>query len=103
MVVIFFHPVCSKCFAFGSRTCSNSMDFLPETARRPLKNMMMECPNSGPLGRLAAKHFKPCDPQHMHTLADMGISILTLADGRVQLLQTLSMVLYNRSSNVIGI
>ncbi|XP_077302414.1 ER degradation enhancer, mannosidase alpha-like 2 isoform X2 [Arctopsyche grandis] len=81
-----------------SRTCSNSMDFLPETARRPLKNMMMECPNSGPLGRLAAKHFKPCDPQHMHTLADMGISILTLADGRVQLLQTLSMAKSSRDA-----
>lgn len=72
----------------------NSMDLLPETVRRPLKNMMMECPNSSPLNRLTARNFKPFDPQHMHTLADMGISILTLSDGRFQLLHTLSMVIF---------
>ncbi|XP_045509540.1 ER degradation-enhancing alpha-mannosidase-like protein 3 [Colias croceus] len=65
------------------KTCPNTASLVAEKVRRPMRQM---------LGSTAARppaRLRPLnDPRQIHALADMGISVLTLADGRVQLLYT---------------
>ncbi|CAG4955210.1 unnamed protein product [Colias eurytheme] len=65
------------------RTCPNTASLVAEKVRRPMRQM---------LGSTAARppaRLRPLnDPRQIHALADMGISVLTLPDGRVQLLYT---------------
>ncbi|CAG4955198.1 unnamed protein product [Colias eurytheme] len=65
------------------KTCPNTASLVAEKVRRPMRQM---------LGSTAARppaRLRPLnDPRQIHALADMGISVLTLPDGRVQLLYT---------------
>ncbi|XP_026761324.1 ER degradation-enhancing alpha-mannosidase-like protein 3 [Galleria mellonella] len=67
------------------KTCPNTASLIAEKVRQPLRQL---------LGSTAARppaRLRPLnDPRQIHALSDMGISVLTLPDGRVQLLYTTS-------------
>lgn len=69
------------------RTCPNTASLIAEEVRQPMRQL---------LGATAARppaRLRPInDPRQVHALADMGISVLTLPDGRVQLLYATSTV-----------
>ncbi|XP_073954096.1 ER degradation enhancer, mannosidase alpha-like 2 [Choristoneura fumiferana] len=65
------------------KTCPSTASLVAEKVRQPLRQL---------LGASAARppaRLRPLnDPRQIHALSDMGISVLTLPDGRVQLLYT---------------
>ncbi|VVC96952.1 unnamed protein product [Leptidea sinapis] len=65
------------------KTCPSTTSLVAEKVRKPLRQL---------LGTTAARppaRLRPLsDPKQIHTLANMGISVLTLPDGKVQLLYT---------------
>lgn len=65
------------------KTCPNTASLIAEKVRQPMRRL---------LGSTAARppaQLRPFnDPRQIHALSDMGISVLTLPDGRVQLLYT---------------
>nr|CAD7393192.1 unnamed protein product [Timema cristinae] len=72
-----------------ARSCPNTLHLFPETVRRPLRNMVNGvCPRKLMKRKLHASDFQAGSSDHLKLLKDMGINILTLADGRVQLLHT---------------
>nr|XP_045621161.1 ER degradation-enhancing alpha-mannosidase-like protein 3 [Procambarus clarkii] len=81
-----------------ARSCPNAHFLFPgrhefaETIRRPLKNFVNNvCPSRKTLRRkLRASEFQAGNSRHMGLLRDMGITIMALPDGRVQLLHTSS-------------
>ncbi|XP_029157312.1 ER degradation-enhancing alpha-mannosidase-like protein 3 isoform X2 [Nylanderia fulva] len=73
------------------RTCPNSLHLFPASVRQPLRNMVEDvCPRRSIKRRLSASQFQANNLEHLKILSDMGITTLTLADGRVQLLHTFS-------------
>ncbi|KAJ8669869.1 hypothetical protein QAD02_001128 [Eretmocerus hayati] len=73
------------------RTCPNSVHLFPASVRQPLRNMVEDvCPKRSGTRRLIASQFQPSNAEHARLLSDMGIAILTLSDGSVQLLHTYS-------------
>ncbi|KYN16708.1 PREDICTED: ER degradation-enhancing alpha-mannosidase-like protein 3 isoform X1 [Trachymyrmex cornetzi] len=73
------------------RTCPNSLHLFPATVRQPLRNMVEDvCPRRSVKRRLSASQFQANNLEHLKMLSDMGITTLTLTDGRVQLLHTFS-------------
>ncbi|KAG5308970.1 EDEM3 protein, partial [Pseudoatta argentina] len=73
------------------RTCPNSLHLFPATVRQPLRNMVEDvCPRRSIKRRLSASQFQANNLEHLKMLSDMGITTLTLTDGRVQLLHTFS-------------
>ncbi|XP_031780380.1 ER degradation-enhancing alpha-mannosidase-like protein 3 [Nasonia vitripennis] len=73
------------------RTCPNSLHLFPASVRQPLRNMVEDvCPKRVVKKRLSASQFQPNNLEHSKMLSDMGITILTLVDGSVQLLHTFS-------------
>ncbi|XP_069999537.1 ER degradation-enhancing alpha-mannosidase-like protein 3 isoform X5 [Penaeus vannamei] len=81
-----------------ARSCPNAHYLFPgrhefaETIRRPLKNFVNNvCPSRKTIKRkLRASEFQAGNSRHMGLLRDMGITIMALPDGRVQLLHTSS-------------
>ncbi|XP_069686401.1 ER degradation-enhancing alpha-mannosidase-like protein 3 [Periplaneta americana] len=72
-----------------ARSCPNTLHLFPESVRRPLRNLVDGvCPRRPTRRKLHAAEFQAGNPDHMKMVKDMGISILTLPDGRVQLLHT---------------
>ncbi|XP_060809884.1 ER degradation-enhancing alpha-mannosidase-like protein 3 [Amyelois transitella] len=67
------------------KTCPNTASLIAEKVRQPMRQL---------LGSTAARppaRLRPLnDPRQILALADMGISVITLPDGRVQLLYTTS-------------
>lgn len=67
------------------KTCPNTASLVAEKVRQPMRQL---------LGASAARppaRLRPLnDPRQIHALSDMGISVLTLPDGKVQLLYTTS-------------
>ncbi|KAL0098815.1 hypothetical protein PUN28_020760 [Cardiocondyla obscurior] len=73
------------------RTCPNSLHLFPASVRQPLRNMVEDvCPRRSIKRRLSASQFQANNLEHLKMLSDMGITTLTLADGRIQLLHTFS-------------
>merc|ERR1719297_34473 len=60
--------------------------------RKPLESLVEEtCPTKKILKRkLTAMEFQSTSEDHLRLVKDMGITIITLPDGRVQLLHTLA-------------
>ncbi|XP_049786542.1 ER degradation-enhancing alpha-mannosidase-like protein 3 [Schistocerca cancellata] len=72
-----------------ARSCPNMLHLFPASLRKPLQDMVSGvCPRRQFNRKLRAQEFQAGNPDHMKIVKDMGISILTLADGRVQLLHT---------------
>lgn len=73
------------------RTCPNSLHLFPASVRQPLRNMVEDvCPRCPVKRRLSASQFQANNLEHLKRLSEMGITTLTFADGRVQLLHTFS-------------
>lgn len=73
------------------RTCPNSLHLFPASVRQPLRNMVEDvCPRRTVKRRLSASQFQANNLEHLKMLSNMGITILTSADGRIQLLHTFS-------------
>lgn len=69
-----------------ARTCPNIQHLFPEKVRRPLRNLVDGvCPRKELKRRLKAVDFQMGNTDHMKLLKEMGISIMALDDGRVQL------------------
>ncbi|CAK1588810.1 unnamed protein product [Parnassius mnemosyne] len=66
------------------KTCPSTWSLVASRVRRPLRRML------GAAARPPARPRPLTDPRQLLALADMGISVLTLPDGRVQLLYTTS-------------
>lgn len=81
-----------------ARSCPNSNYLFPErhefaqSIRKPLKNFVNNvCPSRKTIKRkLRASEFQAGNAGHLSLLRDMGITIMALPDGRVQLLHTAS-------------
>ncbi|RZB39048.1 ER degradation-enhancing alpha-mannosidase-like protein 3 [Asbolus verrucosus] len=74
-----------------ARTCPNTLQLFPETVRKPLQNMVDGmCPKRNSKRRLTATEFSASNINHLKMIKDMGINIIALSDGRVQLLHTFS-------------
>lgn len=86
-----------------ARSCPNVHFLFPgrkkfaETIRKPLKNFVNNiCPSRKTIKRkLRASEFQAGNAGHMNILKDMGITLMALPDGRVQLLHTTSSVSFN--------
>lgn len=69
-----------------ARTCPNTQHLFPEKVRRPLRNLVDGvCPRKEFKRRIKAVDFQMGNSDHMKILKEMGISIMSLDDGRVQL------------------
>lgn len=74
-------------------TCPNTLKLFPETFRKPLQNMVDGmCPKRSNRQRLMASEFSAANINHLKMIKDMGINIIALGDGRVQLLHSFSSV-----------
>ncbi|KAK9881411.1 hypothetical protein WA026_016301 [Henosepilachna vigintioctopunctata] len=74
-----------------SSTCPNTFQLFPESFRKPLKNMVDGiCPYGRSKRRLLASEFSASNMHHLNLVKEMGISIIALNDGRVQLLHSFS-------------
>ncbi|CAH0546636.1 unnamed protein product [Brassicogethes aeneus] len=72
-----------------ARSCPNTLQLFPESVRKPLQNMVDGmCPRKR--RRLTAAEFSAANVNHLKMIKDMGINIIALSDGRVQLLHTFS-------------
>lgn len=75
------------------RVCPTTLQLFPEMVRKPLKNMVDGmCPKRTGRMRLTATEFSATNTNHLKMIKDMGINIVALSDGRVQLLHTFSSV-----------
>nr|XP_023014026.1 ER degradation-enhancing alpha-mannosidase-like protein 3 isoform X1 [Leptinotarsa decemlineata]XP_023014028.1 ER degradation-enhancing alpha-mannosidase-like protein 3 isoform X2 [Leptinotarsa decemlineata] len=74
-----------------SRTCPNTLSLFPESVRKPLQHMVDGmCPKRSQKRRLSATEFSAANLNHLKVIKDMGINIIALNDGRVQLLHSFS-------------
>uniref|UniRef100_A0A1S4MY25 alpha-1,2-Mannosidase n=1 Tax=Pediculus humanus subsp. corporis TaxID=121224 RepID=A0A1S4MY25_PEDHC len=73
-----------------ARCCPNTLDLFPESVRKPLKNLVNGmCPRTSKR-KLLASQFTAGDSEHLQLLKNMGIAVLSMADGRVQLVHTIA-------------
>lgn len=76
-----------------SRACPNSLHLFPASVRKPLKNMVDDvCPRRLTKRRLTASEFQVSNVNHLKIIKDMGINIIALNDGRIQLLHSFTSV-----------
>lgn len=77
-----------------ARSCPNTDYLLPgtfsEAVRRPLSNLVEgTCPSRRLRPRtITAAHFQTSSAEHRALVAQLGVTMTTLPDGRVQLLHT---------------
>ncbi|XP_065161139.1 ER degradation-enhancing alpha-mannosidase-like protein 3 [Atheta coriaria] len=72
-----------------ARTCPNTLQLFPESVRKPLRNMVDGmCPRRVGKRRLTANDFSSANVNHLKIIKEMGINIIALNDGRVQLVHT---------------
>ncbi|XP_050308914.1 ER degradation-enhancing alpha-mannosidase-like protein 3 [Anthonomus grandis grandis] len=70
-----------------SNICPNTFTLFPHAVRKPLKHMVDGmCPRRTGKRRLRAEEFAASNINHLMTLKEMGISLIAMKDGRVQLL-----------------
>lgn len=72
-----------------ARICPNTRQLFPESVREPLRNLVDGmCPRRIGKKRLTATEFSASNLGHLKMIRDMGINIVALNDGRVQLIHT---------------
>ncbi|CAL1300944.1 unnamed protein product [Larinioides sclopetarius] len=82
-----------------THSCPNTNYLFPEgrnfaqTIRIPLKNLVEEvCPsNKSPMRTLHASEFQGNNKEHLESVKKMGITVLKLPDGRIQMIHNVSM------------
>ena len=71
------------------RTCPSPNKLFPETVRRPLRDLVTGvCPRVSSAKRLRAHDFQASNADHLRAVYDMGITMVSLGDGKVQLLHS---------------
>ncbi|XP_004522749.1 ER degradation-enhancing alpha-mannosidase-like protein 3 isoform X2 [Ceratitis capitata] len=67
------------------RTCPNSNRFFPERVRKPLRNFITgSCPRIPTGKRLRALDFQASNADHLRAIYDMGITMVSLGDGKAK-------------------
>ncbi|XP_037958336.1 ER degradation-enhancing alpha-mannosidase-like protein 3 isoform X2 [Teleopsis dalmanni] len=68
------------------RTCPSSNKLFPEQVRKPLRNFITgSCPRTPTGKRLRALDFQANNADHLRAVYDMGITMVSLGDGKVRL------------------
>lgn len=71
------------------RSCPSPNKLFPETVRRPLHNLVSgTCPRVSNTNRLRAAEFQASNADHLRALFDMGVTMVSLGNGKVQLLHS---------------
>uniref|UniRef100_A0A1Q3G2S9 alpha-1,2-Mannosidase n=1 Tax=Culex tarsalis TaxID=7177 RepID=A0A1Q3G2S9_CULTA len=71
------------------RSCPSPNKLFPETVRRPLRDLVTGvCPRISSAKRLRAADFQASNADHLRTVYDMGITMVSLGEGKVQLLHS---------------
>uniref|UniRef100_A0A2M4BE78 alpha-1,2-Mannosidase n=1 Tax=Anopheles marajoara TaxID=58244 RepID=A0A2M4BE78_9DIPT len=71
------------------RSCPSPNKLFPETVRRPLRDLVTGvCPRISSPKRLRASDFQASNADHLRTVYDMGITMVSLGEGKVQLLHS---------------
>lgn len=71
------------------RSCPSPNKLFPETVRRPLRDLVSaSCPRVGNANRLRASEFQANNADHLRALFDMGVTMVSLGNGKVQLLHS---------------
>ncbi|KAJ6634826.1 ER degradation-enhancing alpha-mannosidase-like protein 3 [Pseudolycoriella hygida] len=71
------------------RSCPSPNKLFPETVRRPLRDLVTGvCPRISNSKRLRALDFQSSNADHLRMVYDMGISMVSLGDGKVQLMHS---------------
>lgn len=71
------------------RSCPSPNKLFPETVRRPLRDLVSaSCPRVGNANRLRATEFQANNADHLRALFDMGVTMVSLGNGKVQLLHS---------------
>ncbi|CRL00773.1 CLUMA_CG014027, isoform A [Clunio marinus] len=71
------------------RSCPSPNKLFPETVRRPLRDLVSAtCPRVTNNNRLRASEFQASNADHLRTLFDMGVTMVSLGNGKVQLLHS---------------
>ncbi|XP_055639386.1 ER degradation-enhancing alpha-mannosidase-like protein 3 [Toxorhynchites rutilus septentrionalis] len=72
-----------------TRSCPSPNKLFPETVRRPLRDLVTGvCPRISSAKRLRAADFQASNADHLRTVHDMGITMVSLGEGKVQLLHS---------------
>ncbi|XP_030377293.1 ER degradation-enhancing alpha-mannosidase-like protein 3 [Scaptodrosophila lebanonensis] len=81
------------------RTCPSSNKLFPEKVRKPLRNFITgSCPRTTTGKRLSALDFQASNADHLRAVYDMGITMVSLGDGKVRLFHSF----YNAKSHDEG-
>lgn len=71
------------------RSCPSPNKLFPETVRRPLRDLVSAtCPRVSNTNRLRAAEFQASNADHLRALFDMGVTMVSLGNGKVQLLHS---------------
>lgn len=71
------------------RSCPSPNKLFPETVRRPLRDLVTGvCPRISNAKRLRAIEFQASNADHLRSVYDMGITMVALGEGKVQLLHS---------------
>lgn len=71
------------------RSCPSPNKLFPEKVRRPLRDLVSGvCPRISNAKRLRAHDFQASNADHLRTVYDMGITMVALGEGKVQLLHS---------------
>jgi len=80
------------------RSCPSPNKLFPETVRRPLRDLVTaSCPRISVANRLRAAEFQANNADHLRALFDMGVTMVSLGNGKVQLLHSF----YNVSNDIM--
>ncbi|XP_073823293.1 ER degradation enhancer, mannosidase alpha-like 2 isoform X2 [Musca autumnalis] len=67
------------------RTCPSSNKLFPEKVRKPLRNFITgSCPRTPATKRLRALDFQASNADHLRAVYDMGITMVSLGDGKAK-------------------
>lgn len=71
------------------RTCPSSNSLFPEKVRRPMRDLISgSCPRTPTGKRLRAYDFQANNAEHLRSVYDMGITMVSMGDGKVRLLHS---------------
>lgn len=78
------------------RSCPSSNKLFPEKVRKPLRNLMTESclRTSSTNERLRALDFQASNIEHLRAVFDMGITLVSLGEGKVRLFHSFYNVSY---------
>lgn len=71
------------------RSCPSPNKLFPAQVRRPLRDLVSAtCPRVSNSNRLRAAEFQASNADHLRALFDMGVTMVSLGNGKVQLLHS---------------